>query len=242
MSPFQRLLGSLVISSFVTFSASSVFAQEEGEINYDPWESFNRKVFAFNDTVDTYLAKPVAEGYQTITPDFVEDGVSNFFNNLWGISRIINNALQGQFTNAGKETGRFLLNSTVGLLGTIDVATKLGMDVYHEDFGLTFAKWGFSSGPYLVLPILGPSSVRDGVGVVGSFYVDPVAYIDHVPTRNQTTLGRGISDRAGLLEKEKLITGDKYIFIRDAYLQRREFLSSGGVVRDDFGNEDFDAE
>jgi len=213
---------------------------EESVTNVDPLESINRKIFFFNDTVDIYLAKPVAEGYQTITPDFIEDGVTNAFDNLWGINRIINNALQGEFANAGKETGRFVINTTVGLFGTIDVATKLGMDIYRTDFGLTLAKWGFSSGAYLVLPLLGPSSVRDGVGVVGSWQLDPVGNLDHVPTRNELILGRGISDRANLLETEKLITGDKYLFIRDAYLQRRQFLVTGEVPKDDFGDEDYE--
>jgi phospholipid-binding lipoprotein MlaA len=239
MSFFNRHIRLLLISCLAGFYGSAALAQEEVN-NPDPLESINRKIFLFNDTFDKYLGKPVAEGYQTVAPDFVEDGVSNFFHNLWGINRIVNNALQGELSNAGKETGRFLINTTVGLLGTIDVASKLGIGEYHEDFGLTLAKWGFSSGPYIVLPLLGPSSVRDGVGLVGSFQLDPVGNLDHVPTRNQFVVGRGISDRADLLETEKLISGDKYIFIRDAYLQHREFLSNDGVVKDNFGEEDFD--
>lgn len=238
----RYLIGVIACCVALLMGASAHAAEaveEEVPVNTDPLEAINRKIFFFNDTVDIYLAKPVAKGYQTVTPDFVEDGVTNVFDNLWGINRIINNALQGELVNAGKETGRFLLNTTVGLLGTIDVATKLGMDVYRTDFGLTLAKWGLSSGPYIVLPLLGPSSVRDGVGVVSSWYVDPVGNLNHVPTRNELVVARGISDRAGLLEAEKLITGDKYLFIRDAYLQRRQFLVTGEVPKDNFGDEDF---
>lgn len=235
---FSRYAASLFFSAMCF--ASSLFAAEEAVVDTDPLQSINRKIFVFNDTLDMYIVKPVAEGYQKITPDFMEEGVTNFFDNLWGINRILNNALQANFANAGKESLRLLLNTTLGMFGTVDVASRIGMETYREDFGLTLGHWGFSSGPYIVLPILGPSSARDAVGVVESWQVDPVARLNNVSERNEAIVLRGISDRANLLQSEKLITGDKYLFIRDAYLQHRQFMLTGESPKDDFGNEDYD--
>lgn len=207
--------------------------------NPDPWESFNRKIYAFNDVADRYFLKPVAKGYQWITPQFLEDGIHRIFSNLGEVSNILNSLLQAKFKNSAVDTGRLLINSTVGLLGFFDVATKMGLEPHAEDFGQTLGYWGLNSGPYIVLPLLGPRNVRDGFGGVADTFTNPVGYIDHVPTRNQV-MGVGVIDmRAQLLQSEELITGDRYIFIRDAYLQRREFLVRDGIVEDSFGSEDY---
>jgi phospholipid-binding lipoprotein MlaA len=207
----------------------------------DPWEGFNRAIFSFNEQADKYVLKPIAQGYQWVTPDPVEDGVTNVFSNLWELTTIANDLLQFKFVQAAEDTGRFLLNTTVGLLGIFDVASHVGLEKNQEDFGQTLGAWGVSSGPYIVVPLLGPYTVRDGFGrIVDGVTTDYVANLDHVPTRNELQGLRVIDSRAGLLEAEKLITGDRYTFIRDAYLQRRDFLVNDGPLEDSFGDDDFD--
>ncbi|MBF0677130.1 MAG: VacJ family lipoprotein [Pseudomonas sp.] len=200
----------------------------------DPWEGFNRTMFAFNDKVDTYALKPLAEGYRAVTPQFLEDGIHNVFSNVGDVRTLTNNLLQGKFRDAGIDTSRILFNSTFGLLGFFDVASKMGLPRNDEDFGQTLGAWGLDSGPYLVLPFLGPSTVRDAFSRVPDAYLNVYPYMDHVPTRN-TTLGVDALDtRASLLSAEKLIQGDKYVFIRNIYLQNREFKVKDGLVEDDF--------
>jgi phospholipid-binding lipoprotein MlaA len=198
----------------------------------DPLEQFNRGVYVFNDTVDNVLLKPVATGYRAVTPQFVRTGVRNFFSNLDDITVVINGLLQFKIPQALSDTGRFVLNSTVGLLGFIDVATYFGLEKHNEDFGQTLGYWGMGSGPYLVLPFLGPSSFRDGVGrFVDAFYTDVVWYIDHIRTRNILLGTRVVSNREALLDSEKILDTaalDRYTFIRDAYLQRRRNLVYDG--------------
>src|SRR5690606_17353996 len=200
----------------------------------DPWEAFNRPVFRFNDTVDTYALKPLAQGYQKVTPDFLEEGVNNVFANLGDVVNLGNDLLQAKFHDAGVDTGRLLFNTTCGLLGFFDVATPMGLARNDEDFGQTLGVWGLGSGPYLVLPLLGPSTPRDALGKLPDGFLGPYPYIDHVPTRNLTRAVDVIDTRAELLSAEKLITGDKYVFIRNAYLQNREFKVKDGEVVDDF--------
>ncbi|MBB1521022.1 MlaA family lipoprotein [Aquipseudomonas guryensis] len=200
----------------------------------DPWESFNRPVFRFNDTIDTYALKPLAQGYQTVTPQFLEDGVHNVFGNIGDVGNLANNLLQGKVHDAGVDTGRLIFNTTFGVLGFFDVATKMGLQRSDEDFGQTLGAWGLNSGPYLVLPFMGPSSVRDAGAKIPDSYLGMYPYIDHVPTRNVTRGVNVIDTRASLLDAEKMVSGDKYIFIRNAYLQNREFRVQDGEVVDDF--------
>ena len=200
----------------------------------DPWESFNRPVFVFNDTLDTYGLKPLAQGYRAITPSIVEDGIHNMFSNVGDVKNLFNNLLQAKFTDAGIDTSRILFNSTFGLLGFFDVATKMDLQRSDEDFGLTLGAWGVDSGPYLVLPLLGPSTVRDAAGKLPDTFVEPYRYISDVPARNSIHGLDIVDTRANLLSSEKLITGDKYVFIRNAYLQNREFKVKDGQVEDDF--------
>ncbi|MGH1371179.1 MAG: MlaA family lipoprotein [Cellvibrionaceae bacterium] len=205
----------------------------------DPWEGMNRKIFVFNDTLDNYVVKPVAKGYLAVTPDPVETGVSNFFENLGEVGNILNDVLQWKWGQAANDTGRLLVNSTVGIAGIFDVAKHVGLPRSEgEDFGQTLASWGVGQGPYLVLPFLGPSNLRDLGGMPVDSYANPIGYIDHVPTRNSTYATDLLDTRASLIAAEDLISGDKYSFMRDAFLQRREYLIEDGEVEDDFGNDD----
>jgi phospholipid-binding lipoprotein MlaA len=216
---------------------------EAGDIapaaNPDPWESVNRRIYAFNDVADRYLLKPVAKGYQWVMPQFMEDGVHRMFVNVGEVSNTLNCLLQAKFVGSGVSLGRLLINSTVGLAGFFDVASKIGLEPREEDFGQTLGYWGVDAGPFIVVPLLGPRTLRDGAGSIADVYTDPVAYIDHTRTRNVTVGTRVLDTRVQLLPAEELITGDRYIFIRDAYLQRRAFLVNDGVVEDEFGGEDF---
>lgn len=200
----------------------------------DPWEGFNRAMFRFNDTVDTYTLKPLAKGYQKITPDPIETGIGNVFNNLGDVVVLANDLLQGKVRDAGIDASRVLFNTTFGVLGVFDVATPMGLYRNDEDFGQTLGAWGLGSGPYLVLPLFGPSSVRDAFGRVPDAYMQPYPYIDDVPARNVLRGVETVDTRAGLLSAERMVTGDRYVFIRNAYLQNREFRVQDGQVEDDF--------
>src|SRR5690554_898463 len=207
----------------------------------DPWEGFNRSVFTFNDTLDRAVLKPVARGYRWATPQPVQTGVGNFFSNLGEIRTTLNSLLQGKPGNAGRSTSRFLINSTVGIAGLWDVATPMGVSAEREDFGQTLGVWGVSEGPYLVLPLLGPSTVRDTGGLPLDMVTYPVYYVENDKVRYGLTALRIVDVRAGLLDQEELIQGDRYTFIRDAYLQRRRFEVSDGELGDDpFASDDFD--
>ena len=226
---FARLGGLMALVGLSLLPAMSQAASEE-----DPWEGFNRAMFRFNDTLDTYALKPVAQGYRAVTPQFLEDGVHNVFGNVGDVGNLANNLLQGKLHNAGVDTGRLIFNTTFGLLGFFDVAKHMGLRKNDEDFGQTLGVWGLDSGPYLVIPFLGPSTVRDATGRVPDSFLTPYPYIDHVPTRNVTRGVQVVDTRANLLQAERLISGDKYVLIRNAYLQSREFKIKDGKVEDDF--------
>ncbi|WP_296059766.1 VacJ family lipoprotein [uncultured Amphritea sp.] len=218
----------IFLSVLLGVIAIPALAEEQSEA--DPWEGFNRAMFRFNDTLDRYALKPVAQGYKVIMPNLIETGVSNFFGNLSDVGSMLNNLLQLKGNAAGQDLGRVVFNSTIGLGGIIDVATPMGLPEHNEDFGQTLGYWGMETGPYLVLPLLGPSSVRDGIGLIPDSMVDPVGEVDPIRTRNQLYGLRIIDTRAGLLAAEQLLTGDRYTAMRDAYLQRREFLVNDGKV------------
>jgi phospholipid-binding lipoprotein MlaA len=197
----------------------------------DPIEGLNRATFAFNEAVDTMLVRPVARGYEATLPAPVRTGVMNFFGNIADVFIAVNNLLQGKPTEAAGDAGRFLVNSTIGVLGIFDVASSMGLEKHEEDFGQTFGRWGVEPGAYLVVPFFGPRDVRDTFGLVLDVAVDPVGNVGNVRTRN-TLLGlRMTSDRAGLLPADKVIAEaalDKYSYVRDAYLQRRRSLVYDG--------------
>ncbi|MFC6668884.1 VacJ family lipoprotein [Marinobacterium aestuariivivens] len=204
-----------------------------------PWEGFNRAVFQFNDTIDRYALKPAAQGYRFVMPDLAEQGVSNFFDNLGDLGVLANNLLQLKLHDAASDTARITMNTIFGLGGVFDLATPFGLEKHNEDFGQTLGYWGVASGNYLVLPLFGPSTVRDGIGLIPDSYLDPVGEVDHIPTRNSLYGLRLVDTRAGLLKAEEIISGDRYLFIRDAYLQRREYLINDGRVDSQFDADDF---
>jgi len=205
----------------------------------DPWQGYNRAMFSFNSTVDKHFLKPLAKTYVRFTPGFFRQGVSNVFSNIMDVPSALNGALQGKFSHAAHDSGRVLINSTLGIAGLIDVAQYMGLqDGDGEDFGQTLAVWGVGSGPYVVLPLLGPSTLRDTAALPVDWYSDPTTYINHIPTKNTTRAVSILSARAGYLPLEKSITGDKYVFIRDVYLQRRNYLVNDGQVEDSFGTEE----
>lgn len=204
----------------------------------DPWEGFNRSVFRFNETLDRYVTKPLAKGYQTVTPQVVDDAISRFFNNLSSPVTLVNQLLQGKPAAAAATTSRLIFNSTVGVGGLFDVAARMGVKREKEDFGQTLAVWGVKPGPYLVLPLLGPSTVRDTAGRVGDIASDPRVYMND---DFAMVLGfvEVVDVRADLLSVEKVIEGDRYNFIRDYYLQQREFaIADGRIENDEFLDED----
>lgn len=197
----------------------------------DPIEGFNRAMFAFNEGLDTVIIKPVAQGYDAALPQPIKNGVTNFFANIADVFIAVNNLLQGKVPEAASDVGRFAVNSTVGLLGVIDWASDMGLEKHEEDFGQTFGRWGVGNGAYVVVPFFGPRTVRDTAGLVLDVYADPVANVDHVPTRNTLLAIRVVSDRANLLPADKVIEEaalDKYSYMRDAYLQRRRSLIHDG--------------
>jgi len=205
----------------------------------DPWEGFNRSIFSFNLKADRYVLKPLAKAYVRLTPKFFRRGVDNALSNIMEIPSALNGVLQGNFRSAGHDTGRLLVNSTIGLAGILDVAQYMNLpQTDNEDFGQTLAVWGLKSGPYLVLPLLGPSTVRDTSAVPIDWYTDPKYYIEDVATKNALRGASIINARANLMPLEKSITGDKYVFFREAYLQRRNFLINNGEVEDSFGEEE----
>ncbi len=219
-------------------AATSAPATETAQPNRDPWEGFNRKVFVFNDTIDRFFLKPVARTYRFVTPNPLETGVSNFFDNVGEVPNMLNNALQWKWRKAGNSTGRLVINTTVGIGGLFDVARYAGLAKQDpESFGQTLSVWGVNSGPYLVLPFLGPSTLTDTAGLPVDWYSNPIAYMHDDEWRRGLQALNVVQTRAGFLEAEKLISGEKYTFIREAYLQRREYLVQDGKVADDFGGD-----
>jgi phospholipid-binding lipoprotein MlaA len=198
----------------------------------DPFERLNRGVYAFNDGLDRAVVKPVAQGYRKVTPQFVQTGISNFFSNAKYPVTLANNLLQGKFAAAASDTARFALNTTFGLGGLLDPATASGLDRNDEDFGQTLGKWGVPPGPYVVVPFLGPYTVRDGIGSLADDFAEPRAYLEDDSTRWTLWAADKFERRVRLLEADALLerTGDPYAFVRSAYLQRREYLVRDGDV------------
>ena len=208
----------------------------------DPYENWNRKVFAFNDAIDRWFLRPVAKGYRTVTPDLVDRGITNFFNNLTEVRNFINSVLQLKGESAVVAAGRFTYNTVFGLGGLIDVATAFDLPERPEDFGQTLGYWGLDSGPYLMLPLLGPSTPRDFGGLATDSFAFPSLW-DNVesPEIYYARALQVVDKRADLIPAEGFISGDPYIFVRNAYLQRREFLiNDGRVIDDPFASDDED--
>lgn len=207
----------------------------------DPFEPFNRTVYAFNETVDRAVVKPVARGYDKVMPPPGKRMVNNFFSNLDDVLVTFNDLLQFKFRQAASDGSRVIFNSTFGLLGLFEVTTRL--EKHNEDFGQTLRYWGVPSGPYIMLPILGPSTLTDSAGLYTDSYVSVTRNIDDVPTRNTLYIVNGINTRVNMLDSEKVLDNalDRYSFLRDAYLMRRINLThDGNPPRPDY--EEFDEE
>lgn len=222
---FHRMLVRTLIASAMGVAVNA------GAQVYDPIEPVNRVIFSFNDKLDQYVLRPVAQGYVDVVPRLVRTGVSNVFGNISDMFSALNNALQGKSEPLGNDLGRVLVNSTFGLGGIFDIAGEGGVEKSGEDFGQTLGYWGLGPGPYLVLPILGPSSVRDTAGLIVQGYLDPVNQVTPNPNKYELIGARAIDARAGLLGTEDLVAGaalDRYTFIRSAYTQRRRSLVYDG--------------
>lgn len=198
----------------------------------DPYEGFNRKVFRINESLDKAVLKPVAKGYTKVVPKLARAGVTNFFANLGIVVTTLNDAIQLKGKKVPVDIARFATNMTFGIFGLIDVATELGIERRHEDFGQSLGYWGVGSGPYLVLPLLGPANVRDGAGLAVDFVVSPYYYVEDEPGVRWGLLAANIvNTRANLLPAERILdeTGvERYSFLRDVYLKRRETLIHDG--------------
>jgi phospholipid-binding lipoprotein MlaA len=205
----------------------------------DPLEPINRPIFAFNDALDRFALRPLATGYDFVMPQFAQRGVGNFLANLYDVTSTLNAVLQWRWRGAAQSGGRFILNSTIGVAGLFDVATPMGVAPYRTDFGQTLALWGVPEGPYLMLPLFGPRTVRSGMGtLVDTFALSLPPQLDDRTVRNTIWGVELVHGRARLLEADVLMSGDRYIFVRDAYLQQRAVFVNDGDVVDEFS--DFD--
>ena len=220
----------LVAACFLSVSACVTLPPNSQRTPQDPWESWNRGVYKVNDKLDRAVAKPVARTYVRIVPRFIRTGVTNFFDNLDTPTVMINDALQGKLLAAGNDLGRFLFNSTIGLAGLLDPATAAGMDKNNEDFGQTLGHWGVHAGPFVELPLLGPSDLRDAPARVVDTYTNPRQYVKNNWVRYGLWLPSLVDKRARLLPLDETLQHvyDPYAFVRDAYLQRRAYLVSDG--------------
>jgi phospholipid-binding lipoprotein MlaA len=223
--PFQ--LGKVAVAAALLAGCTTVQTPTKG----DPFEGFNRTVFTVNDKIDQYALKPVAKGYVWVTPQPVRDSVTNFFSNIGDVYIAANNLLQLKITDGVQDIMRIVINTVFGVGGLFDVATLAKLPKHDNDLGLTLGHYGVPSGPYLVLPLFGPSTVRDAVGSLGNYYVNPLSYIDP-PGLSWALYGLNVvNTRANLLNASDVLEGaalDKYSFVRNAYLQRRQYLLSDG--------------
>jgi len=189
----------------------------------DPYERINRSILTFNLESDKYFLKPLAKGYEFVIPKPIRTGVSNFFSNLWEPMTIVNDLLQGKFGHAGRDSSRFVINTTLGLFGILDIATEMGLPRRKEDFGQTLGVWGVPTGPYLVLPFLGPSNIRDTAGLIPQYmYGDTLLYIDSPESLYASSI-RLVDTRSRLLGTDQLLDlqPDKYLFLKEAFRQQR---------------------
>lgn len=196
----------------------------------DPYESFNRPVHGFNTKLDNYVAKPLSDAYKFITPDFMETGVRNFFNNLQDVGVVMNDVLQAKFGQGAEDLGRLGMNTTLGLMGMFDVATDVGLEKHNEDFGQTLAVWGVPQGSYLVLPFLGPTTIRELPGYVVDSAVNPVTYVPVAMPLAGLGLLNARANAEGALQFVNEAALDPYVFTREAYLQWRNYQSTDGKV------------
>ena len=233
----------LVITTVSLFGCASLPPNTKRDPR-DPWERMNRSIYKFNSTADHYVARPVARTYQKITPRPVRDSISNFIDNLFYPVTMANDLLQLKFKAFAQATGRFVLNTTVGVGGLFDPASQAGLPKNEQDLGLTFGHWGAGPGPYLMIPFLGPTDVRDGVGRVGDIWLSPPHYIRN-SYASWSLWGVTIVDaRYRLLPTDRLVDEayDPYTFVKNAYLQRRQYDVTGGAVSQKQEQQELDEE
>ncbi len=240
-----------LLSNMLTGCASNEVIEAEAEVvevfEVDPYEGFNRKMFVFNETLDTYVAAPISDAYLFVTPKFVQTGVSNFFNNLKDINVVLNDVMQGKLSQGAEDTGRFAVNSTIGLLGLFDVATELGLEKHDEDFAQTLAIWGVPQGPYLVLPVIGPATTRGVPGGIFDAAANPATYVGAPIQLIQMLNARANAEgELNFIEEAAL---DPYVFTRESFLQYRKNLITDGesqnadvLLEEDFEDDEFDDE
>jgi phospholipid-binding lipoprotein MlaA len=240
---FARFGGSCFVLILLITATGCTSIPKDQRDPRDPFEPFNRAMYTFNDGLDTILLKPVATGYDAALPGVVKTGVSNFFDNIADLPIAVNQLLQGKPQQAGNDLSRFLFNSTFGLAGLIDFAQIfLDLPRHNEDFGQTLGVWGFSTGPYVVLPLFGPRNVRDTFGLGGDIVLDPFWSLNKNRAYWGGIITRAISDRAQLLAAERVLDTaalDPYIFLRESYLQQRENLVYDGNPPIDFDEDEF---
>ena len=225
---FKNINITIILS--LLFSTSLVFSDEVS----DPFENLNRKTFEFNEKMDEKIAKPIAQTYSQLPPK-IKKGVSNFFDNLEEVDTFVNQLLQGKPKESINDLTRFLINTTIGLGGFIDVASKMGLERHEEDFGQTLAVWGVGQGPYIMLPILGPSTLRDTLSRPVSSFLSVTFHMTDTDVNIALKGMDAIETREKLLDVEALLSGDKYAFVKDAYIQSIYYEIKDGVdVEDDF--------
>jgi phospholipid-binding lipoprotein MlaA len=229
-TPFRKTVVACMTVSML--SCSPVAASQVS----DPWRKTNTIVFKWNDYFDQLIVKPSAFAYTTFIPRFLRQGIGNFFSNVDDINVLANDILQFKFAAAAGDSSRLLVNSTIGVAGFLDVASSVGLRKNEEDFGQTLAVWGVGSGPYVMLPVFGASTVRDSFGLVLDTVFNPLQLIEDRSLRLGLFLVDETDSRSDVLALDELITGNRYLFIRDAYLQRREYLINDGLLVDPFGD------
>ncbi|NKB35101.1 MAG: VacJ family lipoprotein [Pseudomonadales bacterium] len=235
MHKMSRPLG-IALALFLMLSAVSVPVHAAAES--DPLECLNRTTYSFNRGIDKLFFKPLATSYKQVTPAFLQRGVRNIFKNLDDVRVSFNDVLQLDFKQASADLARVAINTTLGIGGVFDVANdSFGLRKNRQDFGMTLAHYGVGSGPYIVLPLFGPSTLRDAFGIGFDRGVDSVANLSHVATRNSLSTGKAVDFRASVLSFDDLIVGDEYLFVRGAYLQQRDFAIHGRFP--EFAFEDF---
>ena len=227
-----------VRATLIALALCATMAQAQPEA--DPWEGYNRWMFEFNDDADRLIIRPVARGYDMIMPEFGRVGVNNFFSNFYDFNGALNALLQGRIEQAVNNTFRVVANSTIGVFGLFDVASMAGIPRYETDFGHTLSIWGVPRGNFVMLPILGPSTVRAAFGASVDAYMSPTGQMMNDEAYWGLRVFNVLDIRAGLLDAEEIMTGDRYVFFRDVYLQSRAVLEAGGQVKDDFSEFDND--
>ncbi len=250
MSRSAKIFSTLKVTVLVTVLAGMAGCATTSDERdpRDPWEGFNRGAFEFNRGLDKAIVRPIAKLYHYVTPNFLEQGIENFVTNLSYPVTIVNLLLQGKFEDFGVSLGRFALNSTFGLAGLVDVASEQGIPRHNEDFGQTFAVWGWENSPFLMLPVLGPSTLRDGVGRIPEFYTDGVSIASNEFDRFEPLVANILTLRVNLFDLDDDLNeaADPYLLVRDAYLQSREFQITDGETElpdyDEFLDEQEDFE